>query len=96
MGNLTLVTGGKNAQMSNKPWHTKRSYLQTSSLLMLTQGTILAMPVTPCESRQHDAKSQEADEFFAGLWATDPCMAIRLRGACLAQWALHVWPRPKE
>ncbi|WP_446209788.1 DUF262 domain-containing protein [Micromonospora sp. IBSANI012] len=94
LGNLTLVTGAKNSQMSNSAWQTKRNYLQTKSLLMLTQSTILARPLRPGEVRTHDAKAQAADEFFADLWATEPCMAITVRGACLAQWALKVWPRP--
>lgn len=73
LGNLTLVTGSKNAAMSNQAWTAKLGYLATSSLLML---------------------GQQKDEFFLGLREPDPTLAIGLRGAAIARWALQIWPRP--
>jgi len=43
MGNLTLVSGGLNASMSNAPWETKRTALQDHSMLRLT-NRLLANP----------------------------------------------------
>lgn len=44
---------------------------------MLTQALTLAMPVMPGSKRDHTAAGQQKeDDFFLGLWETDPTLAI--------------------
>jgi Protein of unknown function DUF262/Protein of unknown function (DUF1524) len=94
LGNLTLVTGSKNTEMSNQAWPVKRGYLSQRSLLMLTQATVLASPATPGHVRKHGPKQQEQDALFGDLWASHPTEAIGIRGFALAMWAVEVvWPR---
>jgi hypothetical protein len=93
LGNLTLVTGTKNAGLSNNAWAKKRSYLSSRSLLLLTQAQLLAKPRPPRSKRQYTPEEQAADQRFSDLWAKDPVEAITQRGKVLAAWSLEVWPR---
>lgn len=82
LGNLTLVTQKLNPTMSNSPWHDKRSWLATHSLLRLTTASILQAP-----------PSVQSDDEWAASWNED---RVLIRGQYLAGLAIKIWPSPDD
>lgn len=83
LGNLTLITGTLNSDVSNGPWEAKREKLRQHSLLRITAGSILSRP---------SAAKQFDDTTWSLKWDES---RILIRGGVLMKEALQVWSRPE-
>ena len=67
IGNLTLVTGSLNQELSNDDWEQKKAYLEKHSVLLLNHELLRAAP-RQWDQEAVEARSYSLFELARGMW----------------------------